>query len=106
MKLKVDRQLSQGRYQISVEVSDFTPDELMLMSKFGVPRVSLRRQFNAHQIGNVDIPLNQIREGFVSFPSESAAKEYEAKLRDDIRVAVETVRGWSDDFTSSEEIEI
>jgi len=42
MKLKVNRLLSQGRYKVNFEVSDFSQDELSKMSSFGIPKISLK----------------------------------------------------------------
>jgi hypothetical protein len=106
MKVKVNRQLSQGQFRINFEVSDFSPEEVAKMGSFGVPLISI-----VHQRNNVptrtNLPLNQIGKTFEAVFSEGAsAKKYEDEVLAQIRKALEFLRESKDTFSSSEEVSI
>lgn len=106
MKVKVNRQLSGGRYHISFEVSDFTADELAKMESFGVPTVRLQwLAQNSHYAANVAI--NQISKKYVAvFGAEPEAKEYEEHVLNELRTEIQRLRESQDKFSSSEEVPI
>ena len=106
MKFKVNRLLSQGRYKVNFEVSDFSHEELTKMSSFGIPVIPMKIH-TVHGITNVSVGLNAISKAMeASFVNEETAKEYEAEVREKVSQALESLRQRKDDFTSSEEVDI
>jgi hypothetical protein len=106
MKVKVNRQLSAGKYHVNFEVGDFATEEIAKMSSFGVPTITLRWTINnANSLGPVG--LTQINRGLDAiFDSEQAAKKYQEDVLAQIKAAIERLRGSKDEFSASEEVNL
>jgi hypothetical protein len=106
MKVKVNRQLSAGKYHVNFEVSDFAPEEIAKMSSFGIPMVSLRwTANNTPTIGSV--PITQIGRGLDAiFDTEQVAKKYQEEVLTQIKTALQRLRESKDEFSSSEEVSV
>jgi hypothetical protein len=105
MKIKVNRLLSGGKYQVGFEVSDFSPEEVEQMSKFGVPYIPLRWTYKMGQAAG-RVALNEIRGQAARFDLEEQAKQYEEEVINNLRAAVVTLRERKDEFTSSAEVDL
>jgi hypothetical protein len=104
MKVKVNRQLKAGRYNVNFEVSDFTPEEVAKMSSFGVPTIELQWMSGNDAVGG-RLPLTQIQPRFNAvFGTEQSAKEYEEKVLTQVKAAIQLLRESKDEFSSSEEV--
>ena len=104
MKIKVNRQLNQGKFRVNFEVSDFTSEELSKMASFGVPLIEMIFQARNGPM-TARIPINQINPTHEAvFPTFETAKEYEEKVFAQIRSSMERLRQSKDDFSSSEEV--
>ena len=106
MKVKVNRLLSAGRYNVNFEVSDFTPDEVGKMASFGVPMIELKT-LTANGLSAVRVPVNQISKNInAMFISEEVAEEYVKKVLDQIRAELQRIRDSKDEFSSSNEVDV
>jgi hypothetical protein len=104
MKIKVNRQLSAGKYNVNFEVSDFAPEEVAKMSSFGIPTIELQWMSSNDVVGG-RVPLTQIQPRFSAvFGTEQAAKEYENKVMTQVKAAIQLLRESKDEFSSSEEV--
>ncbi|MFZ0199616.1 MAG: hypothetical protein WB523_05890 [Candidatus Sulfotelmatobacter sp.] len=106
MKLKVNRQLSGGLYHVDFSVGDFSSEEVAKMGSFGTPIVSLLS-------GNPDarkafkVRVTQVSPNYkASFVTDEEAKQYEEDVVTAIRNAMKAIRERSDDFTSTQEVDI
>jgi hypothetical protein len=111
MKVKVNRQLSNGYYVVKFGVSDFSAEELRKMQSFGIPKISILRTVPVPGRGFVPQPLNQpltqINEDLAaSFASEEEANGYQESVLEQIRQAIISLRDRKDDFTSTKEVDI
>jgi hypothetical protein len=108
MKLNVSRQLRGGFYMVSFRVGDFSPEEVQKMQSFGVPSIELvftPAGFTTQ--GRDNVPLNQVSEKQIArFQSENSAREYETRVLEQIRSAMQTLRERKDDFSGSDEVAI
>jgi hypothetical protein len=106
MKVRVNRQLTAGNYNVNFEVSDFTPEESAKMSSFGVPLIELRWMAqNGYTAGK--IPLTHVNKAYnMFFNSAEAAKEYEKGVLSQIQKAMERLRESKDEFSSIDEVEL
>lgn len=106
MKINVDRLLSNGVYYVSFSAGDFTDDERSRFEKFGTPTVELI--LGRSEVQNYhNFTLTRINEKYAAgFNSAEEAREYEKRVLGEIRTKMEILRGLSDNFTSSGEIEV
>jgi len=106
MKVKVNRQLTAGKYHVNFSITDFSSEEREKMSSFGVPMIDVR--WNAGNTQNSgSVLLTQIDPSFNAvFAIEQAAKAYEARVLEQIREKMQVLREREDDFTSSDEVEL
>jgi hypothetical protein len=106
MKVKVNRQLSGGKYHVNFEVSDFTPEELGKMASFGVPMISLRwgapPQLSAGSVAITQINKTQD----ATFSVQEEATKYEAAVLGSIESSMRRLRESKDEFSSSREVEL
>lgn len=104
MKVKVNRQLTGGLYRVSFEVGEFTADEIKKMGSFGVPTIQMQYTSPQGTFGTQQ-PINQINNMAAAvFRTEDQAKEYEAGVINQLRMAIQQIRERQDKFTSSEEV--
>ena len=107
MKVKINRALESGRYAVSFDVTDFTPDELKKMESFGVPNIRLTYRTTSGSVSQNWIPLVQVSKSLIaSFTTEAEAKEYEKGVVDQLRGAVKQLRERQDTYSSSEEVSL
>ncbi len=106
MKVKVNRQLTAGKYHVNFEVAGFTPEELGKMSSFGVPTILLKFM-SSNGIANIKVQLNKIQKGYnAAFDTEELANEYETSVIDQIKKEMTRLRQLEDDFTSNIEVNL
>jgi hypothetical protein len=103
MKVRVARELVEGRYQVSFQVDDFTAEEVKKMSQFGTPSISIVRTVNG-QSTKLGVPITQVPSLVAAFPNEDVAKTYEADVLEQLKSSIAKVRSRVDKFTSVEEI--
>jgi hypothetical protein len=107
MKVRVNRALSAGSYHVNFEVSDFTPQEVEKMQKFGVPAVQLRRAAAGGANTVMSVPLNEINRRIdATFNDEQEAVKYEEGVLRQVKAGVQRLRDSEDKFSSSNEVEI
>lgn len=106
MKIKVERRLSNGIYYVSFSAGDFTDDERSRFEKFGTPTVELILGRPGLQTRHSRTVTSINEKHAVGFESAEIASEYEKRVLGEIRSKMEILRGLSDDFTSSGEIEM
>ena len=108
MKLTVNRRLSEGYYYVSFDATDFTPEELQKMDRFGIPQVPLKSGGGPGKgISSIVVPLNQLTGRYnAGFRTEDEAKKYEELVIKQIRDSVQRLREAEDKFTSSQEVSI
>jgi hypothetical protein len=106
MKVKVNRLLRAGKYNVNFEVSDFTQVEVSKMSSFGVPSINLRITSGAGTSSSA-VPITQINKTQNAiFGAEHVAKEYEEQVLAQIRTEMQRLRESEDGFSSSEEVNL
>ena len=103
MRVRVARELVEGRYQVAFQVGDFTSEEVKKMSQFGTPTIVLTRTQNG-QNTRYAAPITQIPQTVAAFPNEDAAKAYESDVLEHLKSAISLIREREDRFTSIEEI--
>jgi hypothetical protein len=107
MKVRVNRLLSAGKYNVSFEVSDFNTDELKKMASFGVPAIRLRWISPENSTTSGLIAITQINKQLNAvFSTEMEAKDYEESVLTQIRNAIQFLRESNDGFSSSQEVEL
>lgn len=106
MKIKVNRALNAGRYHVNFEIGDFTPDEVNKMSGFGVPLVEVKWTTPAGTSVQ-QVQITKVSSGYdAAFSSEQEARDYESKVKAEMKAAIEWLRQRKDDYSSSEEEEL
>jgi hypothetical protein len=105
MKLKVDKNLSGGVYQVAIELGGFTQEEIRRMEIFGVPSVALKRRQGSVLV-NIRVPINQIKEPPIVFGSEPEATDYIESVTRTIKQEMDQLRTRTDNFTGSQQVEI
>ena len=103
MKVRVARELVEGRYQVTFQVGDFTSEEVKKMSQFGTPVITLIRTQN-NQNTRFNAPITQLPQSIAAFPNEGSAKTYEDEVLQQLKTAIDNIRAREDKFTSIEEI--
>lgn len=103
MKVRVARELVEGRYQVVFQVGDFTSEEVKKMSQFGIPTIVIVRTQNGQNM-RFNAAITQIPQVVAAFPNEDAAKTYEAEVLQQLKSAIDSIREREDKFTSIEEI--
>lgn len=104
MKVKVNRLLSAGKYHVSFEVSDFTPEELAKMSSFGAPMIEMQWT-NNNGVNISSVSINRITNNLVAvFPTQDQAEQYQAKVLGQIQKAILNLRERKDEFSKSDEV--
>lgn len=107
MKIRVNKSVTGGRYRISFQATEFTEQERAQFSKFGIPTVVLLIGSEDTSLYKYQAPVTGLKDDHAAvFKTPEAAKAYETKIVNDIREAVEKVRGRRDDFTSIDEVSI
>ena len=103
MKVRVTRELVEGRYQVTFQVGEFTSEEVKKMSQFGTPTITLTRTQNG-QNTRFNAPITQIPQLVAAYSSEESAKEYESEVVQQLKTAIIGIRVRQDKFSSIEEI--
>jgi hypothetical protein len=106
MKLNVNRVLSGGLYSVSFSVGDFTADEVKKMESFGVPHIKImqegpgnRRTF-MHPLNRIGLQIRAV------FSTEQEANSYQENVLGQIRQSMKDLRERTDDFTSTQEVDV
>jgi hypothetical protein len=103
MKVRVARELVEGRYQVTFQVGEFTSEEVKKMSQFGTPTITLIRTLNS-QNTRFNAPITQVPQMVAAFPNEQSAKTYQDEVLQQLKSAIDNIRAREDNFTSTEEI--
>lgn len=103
MKVRVARELVEGRYQVTFQVDDFTSEEVKKMSQFGPPIITLTRTVNNLQ-HRYNVAITQVPTMVAAFPTEELAKAYENDVLAQLKSSIDSIRAREDKFTSIEEI--
>jgi hypothetical protein len=103
MKVRVARELVEGRYQVVFQVGEFTSEEVKKMSQFGTPKITLTTTQNAQNM-KFSAPITQIPQLVAAFSREEEAKQYEGEVIQQLKRAIDGIRVLQDKFTSIEEI--
>jgi hypothetical protein len=107
MKLKVNRQLSAGTYSVDFSVGDFTADEVKKMESFGIPRITVLQGSEPGVKQAYKVQLTKISPQFrAGFGVEAEAKKYEEEVVAEIRKAMKALRERTDDFSSTQEVDV
>jgi len=106
MKLQIQKSLSGGQYHVSFQVSDFSQEEVKKMESFGIPQINLMVDGPLNRRA-MWFPLNRITFTYkAGFEQEAEARSYEKNVQDQIKAALQDLRGRKDDFSSMAEVEI
>jgi hypothetical protein len=107
MKIKVNRRLSEGRYNVDFTASDFTSDEVKKMESFGIPMIDLFFSQTPNSRLPMKIQLTKLTSQLkASFSTEQEAKDYEDKVLSQIRAQMKALRERKDDFSATSEVEV
>ena len=113
MKIKVQRELTEGQYTVLLIVSEFTEEERQKFLSFGVPMVSVQSRATQMVNGRIttvfasrNVPITELAKHPAKFGNEAAAREYEAKVLTEVKNKMTALRERKDDFSSSEEISL
>lgn len=105
MKVKVNRELRNGQYHISFEVSNFAVEEVTQMQKFGVPMINMRWNTAAGATTG-PVALNKITPTYDAFfNNEQQAIDYEQQVMNQIKAAIEALRTKKDNYSTSTEVD-
>ena len=110
MKILLEKKIENGKYSVSINISNYSVEELTLFKKFGPPEISIVPQFVLVRIGGTlkhsqQLPLHDLNRSF-EFSSEDKAAEFADAMSEIITQSVFALKNREDNFSAVKEIEI
>lgn len=106
MKVKIQKELKQGSYIVTVTVFDLTEEDQKRMEKFGFPSISVAPKWVSYRGRTVtEVPINDMSYIFV-FPNEGEANTFADSMRRRIENAITDLKSKRDTFTNDETIDL
>jgi hypothetical protein len=107
MKLSIAKRIENGEYHVAIRTSDFNQSEVENIKKFGSPKVSIspEKVFRAQSGFVYDLLLHDIDDDFI-FPNTIEAQSFEVEMTSRIKIALELLKSYRDDFSGVDEIDL
>ena len=111
----IDKTLADSQYTVKFSLKEITANDQALMDKYGPPTVDFGGSFTGppaftlpNNVRNLEtgLPVMQVFDGVADAQAESKANVWESEVQTKITTELTTLRGNSDTFTSSQEVQL
>jgi len=106
MKVRVEKELKNGIYQLKFYATDFADEERTRFEIFGVPKISLKKQDSDGNVEWRSVSLTHLQYHACTFADAEDANQFEQQALEEIRQKMTELRQRKDDFTSTDEVDL